>query len=219
QRYETFYIDLGAVFDTVNLRRKPLPLLSAAEDANDNADPFGNNRFSGFDINTMAIELPISAITSDKAGPDRTTNPVIGVYASTSRQQIRVLHKTGVPNELGIDTQVSRLANPLVNELIIDTPFKDRWNASEPEDEAQFQNFYRTPTIPPALNLLTGAAFTPTPPPDLMQWLLKYRGQLSTSRGLGGNPCVELLRRDVSNPPPGAENKSRLGSFFGGDPA
>src|SRR5262249_36917457 len=120
QRYATFYIDLGAVFDTVNLRRKPLPLLSAAEDANDNADPFGNNRSSGFDISTMAIELPISAITSDKAGPDRTANPVIGIYASTSRQQIRFSRKA--------DTQVSRLANPLVNELIIDTPFKDRWN-------------------------------------------------------------------------------------------
>ena len=211
QRYETFYIDLGAVFDTVNLRRKPLPLLSAAEDANDNADPFGNNRFSGFDINTMAVELPISAITSDKAGPDRTANPVIGIYASTSRQQIRFSRKA--------DTQVSRLANPLVNELIIDTPFKDRWNASAPENEAQFQNFYRTPTIATALNLLTGVDVTPTPRTDLMQLLLKYPGQLVTSQGMCGKPCAELLRLDVSEPPTAAENQSRLGSVFGGDPA
>src|SRR5262249_31610493 len=163
--------------------------LSAAEDANDNADPFGNNRFSGFDINTMAIELPISAITSDKAGPDRTTNPEISVYASTSRQQIRVLHKTAAPNELVIHTQVSRRANALVDELSIDTPCKDRRNASEPEDEAQFQNFYRTPTIATALNLLTGVDVTPTPRTDLMQLLLKYPGQLVTSQGMCGKPC------------------------------
>src|SRR5262249_58751949 len=54
QRAETFYIDLGAVFDTLNLRRFP-PLLSAAEDANDSVNPFGVNRFSGANISTTAI--------------------------------------------------------------------------------------------------------------------------------------------------------------------
>src|SRR5215471_4545587 len=64
QRAETFYIDLGAVFDTANLRRFP-PLLTAAEDANDAANPFGVNRFSGTNINTIAIEVPIVRLTSD----------------------------------------------------------------------------------------------------------------------------------------------------------
>jgi hypothetical protein len=63
QRAETFYIDLGAVFDTVNLRR-PVPALTQAEDADDSVDPFGINRFSGFNIHTIAIELPISRLTS-----------------------------------------------------------------------------------------------------------------------------------------------------------
>src|SRR5215813_956005 len=64
QRAETFYIDLGAVFDTVNLRRN-LPLLTPAEDADDSKDPFGINRFSGFNVNSIAIEIPIARITKD----------------------------------------------------------------------------------------------------------------------------------------------------------
>ena len=70
QRAETFYIDLGAVFDTVNLRRFP-PLLTAAEDNNDAADPFGINRFSGFNVHTIAIEVPIARITQDGKSADK----------------------------------------------------------------------------------------------------------------------------------------------------
>src|SRR5262245_15088521 len=54
QRAETFYIDLGAVFDTANLRRFP-PLLTAQEDANNSANPFGVNRFTGFNVHSIAI--------------------------------------------------------------------------------------------------------------------------------------------------------------------
>src|SRR5436190_19009225 len=74
QRAETFAIDLGAVFDTLNLRvenatpisgvRPPLPVQTAAEDANDFANPYGVNDFSGFNINTIAIECPVSRLTA-----------------------------------------------------------------------------------------------------------------------------------------------------------
>src|SRR5271166_857227 len=88
QRAETFYIDLGAVFDTLNLRRY-LPALTAAEDV-DTVNPFGVNRFSGANISTIAIEVPISRITSDGKPTATTNNPVIGVYANTARQKGRV---------------------------------------------------------------------------------------------------------------------------------
>src|SRR6266542_6903613 len=87
QRAETFYIDLGAVFDTVNLRRF-LPLLTPAEDADDSKDPFGINRFSGTNVNSIAIEIPIARITKDGKPIEATNNPLIGMYASTSRQKI-----------------------------------------------------------------------------------------------------------------------------------
>ena len=93
QRAETFYIDLGAVFDTLNLRRY-LPLLTAAEDV-DTVNPYGVNRFSGANISTMAIEVPITRITSDGQPAATTKNPVIGVYAETERHKVKVLHAPG----------------------------------------------------------------------------------------------------------------------------
>src|SRR5262245_2849675 len=221
QRAETFYIDLGAVFDTVNLRRN-LPLLTPAEDANDGADPFGVNRFSGTDVNTIAIEVPIRRITKDGAGPATTAQPFIGVYASTSRQITRVLTDRGAPVNAGRFVQVARLANPLINELIINTPFKDRWNATAPENEAAFLNFYRTPTLALALQILTGVPVVPSPSAprdDLAQLFLKYPGQLLGPNGKCGTPCSELLRLDVSEPPVAAESQSRLGAALGGDAA
>jgi hypothetical protein len=90
QRQDPFYIDLGGVFDTLNLRRTP-PLLSAAEDADDTANPFGVDMLSGFNVHTIAIEVPASWITKDGLGPDDTSFPKIGAYASTSRQRVTVL--------------------------------------------------------------------------------------------------------------------------------
>src|SRR5499427_1473402 len=121
QRAETFYIDLGAVFDTANLRRSP-PVLSAAEDADDTRNPFGVNRFSGFNINTIAIEVPITSITLDRRPADTTSTPIIGMYASTNRRAITILNDKGKPHTEGKFIQLSRMANPLVNELIINTP-------------------------------------------------------------------------------------------------
>src|SRR5262249_12538598 len=145
QRAETFYIDLGAVFDTLNLRR-PLPALTAAEDTNDFSNPYGANRFSGANVSTIAVEVPIKRLTSDVKPAASTNTPVIGMYASTGRQKVKVLRKS---DESGVESgpfvQVSRMANPLVNELIITTPFKDGWNAAEPEKEADFQDFYQNP--------------------------------------------------------------------------
>jgi hypothetical protein len=221
QRAETFYIDLGAVFDTLNLRRYP-PLLTTTEDV-DTVNPFGVNRFANANINTIAIEVPIKCLTADGKALS-AANSLIGVYASTSRQKVRVLHGDGRSDDEGPLVQVSRMGNPLVNELIINTPQKDRWNASEPEDEAQFQDFYRNPVIATALELVFGFPVVPfdgspkATRTDLMSVLLKYAGQpLNGSRC--GSPCAELLRLDMMKAPTAPEKQSRLGSVLGGDPA
>jgi Domain of unknown function (DUF4331) len=226
QRAETFYIDLGAVFDTLNLRRY-LPLLTAAEDV-DTVNPYGVNRFSGANISTIAIEVPITRITSDGKPAATTKNPVIGMYAETDRRQVKVLHGPGefvngeAANEEGPFVQISRMANPLVNELIITTPFKDRWNASEPENEAQFQAFYQNPVVATELNLVFGVAIVPIDGSpannrtDLMSILLKYPGQALNGTNCG-QPCAELLRLDLRVPPTAPENQSRLGAALSTD--
>ena len=99
------------------------------------------NRFSGFNINSIVIEVPISRVTVDKQSADGTVNPQIGMYASTSRKKVKVLRRNGKSKNIGQFVQVSRMANPLVNELIINTPVKDRWNAAEPETKRNFKNF------------------------------------------------------------------------------
>jgi len=223
QRAETFYIDLGAVFDTLNLRRY-LPLLTGPGEDTDTVNPFGVNRFSGFNISTMALEVPIKRVTGD-GQPASSANKLIGVYASTSRQKVRELGRPGEPpHTSGPFVQVARLANPLVNELIINTPFKDQWNGTEPEDEAQFQGFYKDPVIGAALELVdqvpVTSVFGPAAPDrtDLMTILLKYPGQ-PPDNGNCGKPCSELLRLDLSVPPTPPESQSRLGAALSGDGA
>jgi len=222
QRTETFYIDLGAVFDTLNLRRYP-PLLTGPGEDNDNVNPYGVNRFSGANISTIALEVPITRITSDGLPAATSANPVIGMYASTARQQTRVLGGP-VSGNSGPWVQVSRMANPLVNELLINTPAKDAWNAAEPENEAQFQGSYKNPVIATALELVYHVPIAPidgsaaTNRTDLMSILLKYPGQALDGSNCG-TPCAELLRLDLRVPPTAPENQARLGAALSADPA
>jgi hypothetical protein len=223
QRAETFYIDLGAVFDTLNLRRY-LPALTPAEDV-DTVNPFGVNRFSGANISTIAIEVPITRITSDGKPAATAKDPIIGMYASTARSKVRVLHQPGKEaTQAGPFVQVSRMANPLVNELIITTPFKDGWNAAEPENEANFQDFYKNPVVATELNLVFHVDILPIDGSaadnrtDLMSLLLKYPGQPLNGTDCG-RPCAELLRLDLRVPPTSPEMQSRLGAALSADPA
>ncbi|MEO8565095.1 MAG: DUF4331 domain-containing protein [Betaproteobacteria bacterium] len=211
QRDETFYIDLGAVFDTLNLRRTP-PLLSAAEDANDFVNPFGNDTLSGFNISTIAIELPISTVTSNSGA-------VIGAYASTARQKVRVQRsaQNKDPVEAGPWTQVSRMGNPLVNELIIGTDMKDRWNTTDPSAEAQFLDFYLTSRLATAINIAFGLSIPTTGRTDLVNALLKYPSQPQTGT-CRRNECSELLRLNLGILPRQPADQKRL-SLLAGDPA
>jgi hypothetical protein len=197
QRKETFYIDLGATFDTLNFRRNP-PVLSDAEDADDTTNPFGLNDFQDLNINTIAIEIPIAFLPS-----------VLGMYASTSRQKVEVRKKDGTSGTVGPFMQVARMANPLVNELIIGTGFKDRWNATDPAVESQFLDFYQVPSLAAVLNLAFGIPVPPTPRTDLVGVLLKYGTQDPNGCGRD-NACAELLRLNLTVPPTPAADQKRL---------
>ncbi len=202
QRDETFYIDLGATFDTLNLRRSP-PVLSVVEDANDASNPFGNDAFSGFNISTIAIEVPITAVTSNP-------NAVLGMYASSSRQKFKVLSNTGTGVSSGSWVQVARLANPLVNELIIGTGSKDFWNSVDPKNEAQFLDFYLTSRLATAMNIVFGTSFPTTNRTDLVNALLKYRAQPQSGDCTTASPCSELLRLDLAVAPTQSAAQKRL---------
>lgn len=214
QRAETFAIDLGAVFDTLNLRRT-LPVQSAAEDADDTANPFGVNNFSGFNINTIAIEVPIRRLTADGKSAD-AKNGLIGMWARTLRQ--RETERVGEPrldakhppkkliDGDGTFVQVSRMAQPLVNELIIRFGRKDLWNATLPEEEEIFLDAYRNLAVGDALELVFGVPVPDAPRDDIVQLLLRYPGQTS-------GVLSELLRLNMTVPPTAPDKIKRLGPF------
>jgi hypothetical protein len=200
QREDPFYIDLGAVFDTLNLRRFP-PVESAAEDGVDTVNPFGTDMLSGFNVNTIALEVPASLLTADGAGPGETSTPNLGLYAETDRPRVTV--RKGAQTESGKVVQVQRLANPLVNELIIGTVDKDRWNALDPASEGRFKDYYLNPRAALALELATGVPAEKSNRTDLRDLLLKYEPS--------DKKLSELLRLNVNVDPTPLPAQRRLG--------
>jgi hypothetical protein len=190
QREDPFYIDLGGVFDTLNLRRIP-PIETPAEDANDNVNPFGTDMLSGFNVHSIAIELPASMLTG------ATGATTIGGYASTSRPHVDV-----DGDGHGGFRQVQRLANPLVNEAIIGTVDKDRWNSLEPDQESRFEDYYLNPRLALALELVFGVPAAKTNRTDLRDLLLKYQ---PSDRRLS-----ELLRLNLLVPPTPFADQKRM---------
>jgi hypothetical protein len=152
QRDDAFFVDLGSIFDLGGLR--PFNELHVVPlDADDFGDK-GIDGVSGYNVHTIALQIPISALTVDGKGPEETERPVLGIYASASRQNIRVLRTNGTLRHSGAFVQVSRLGNPLINEVIIPLGQKDFWNVQPPHRDFQFQKYYEQPELAGLVNVL-----------------------------------------------------------------
>jgi hypothetical protein len=157
QRDESFVVNLGQVFDLVNF----VPV-DADVPPDQGGLPGGigikqnkaNDIISDANITTFALELPAACLTG--AG-----NGVIGGWTSASMRQGRVLNPNATFAKPDVNggawTQVSRLSAPLVNELVIGLPDKDRFSASEPKDDGQFATYVTNPTLPALLDALFNA--------------------------------------------------------------
>ena len=157
QRDEPFAVNLGNVFDLVNL--VPVEGDSAPGAGDGKGFPGGitqdraNDTISDKNITTLALEIPAACLTGSGSG-----NGVIGAWTSASLRQARILNPQPTFNRPEINggafTQVSRLSMPLVNEVVIGIPDKDRFNASEPRDDGQFATYVTNPTLPALLDIL-----------------------------------------------------------------
>jgi hypothetical protein len=205
QREETFYIDLGSTFDTLNFRRTP-PILTVAEDQDDTRNAFGaDDGFEGVNVTTIAIEIPRALLA-----------PSVGMYASTSRPRFRTLFDDSTSIAKGDFVQVARLANPLVNEVLIGTGTKDRWNAADPKDDEQFREFYENSRLAFLINTRFGTAFPATGRADIATVLGSYFPPVF--KGKPGD-FADLLRLNVdipATPPAGQRRLTVLSS--GADP-
>ena len=145
QRDEPFAVNLGKVFDLVNI----VPVDGSAFPGGIEQDP-ANDIIADKNITTIALELPKACLVGDGNG-------VIGGWTSASLRRTRTANAPVAGDPEGVDgpwVQVSRLSNPLVNEVVIGLPDKDGFNASEPRFDAQFATYVTNPTLPALLDVL-----------------------------------------------------------------
>lgn len=202
QRKEGFVVNLGETFDLINLNPVGAP----------DAKP---NTIADKNITSLALELPISCLTRG------SSQPTIGAW-TTSSVPTRTTGKTNASFERpetisrGEYTQVSRLANPLVNEVVIGLKDKNKFNASEPKADAQFATYVTNPTLPALIELLFGSAGVkaPTlfPRADLVSIFLTGVDGLNKPTGV---KAAEMMRLNTGIAAVAAADQKTLGVLAG----
>jgi hypothetical protein len=196
QRDDPFFVDLN-VFD----------LLAVPP-----VDVSNSDSVAGFNVHTIAIEVPIEQLTANGAIPSSAADPnaVIGVWSTASRPSV-TSRGDGIERHNSHYVQVSRLGHPLVNEVVIPRSTKDAFNALEPTGDAAALNFVLDPEVPKLLLALFNIQSPPAPRNDLVTIFL------TGIPGLNQRPNAtpsEMLRLNVAIPSNPAPN--RLG-VLGGD--
>jgi len=222
QRAEEFYVDLGSIFDLGNLR--PLQEANVFGMAEGLKSAPGVNATNRLNVHSIAIRVPISELTVKG-------HPTIGVWTTASRQRARVLDEDeGRGFASGPFSQVSRLGNPLFNEVIVPLGKKDYWNRQKPDKDKQFAKFVAHPELAGLLPVLYPGAFphlaaldkAGTARADLEAILLTGipSGLIKGFTNFTGPVQADMLRLNTSIPPTPSSSKtfSILG-LIGGDAA
>ena len=179
QREDPFFGDIGAIFDLVAIRMGT------------GATGGGKDFFAGYAVHSIALQIPIAELD--------TQSHVIGVWATTERPQVAVVrNKKWQLTQTTRWVQVSRLGNPLVNEVLIPTELKDKWNAVGPDKDEQFVRYFREPILAKLLNQLYPqfGPFQETNRDDLVQVLLTGVPSLNNT----GRTTADMLRLNLSIP-------------------
>jgi len=217
-RDDPFFVDIGSIVDLLTLRpiqqlHKVPPMATSAS---------GVDGLKGFNVHTIAIQVPISALVAGGNVPTdpAAANSVIGVWASSSRGRVTVLSTGSIRRQtIGGTSQVSRLGMPLVNEVVLPLAFKDIFNASEPSGDAalytsnaEFRNRILDPELAKLMTLLYGVDVPPAPRNDLVQVFLT--GVPGKNMPPNVTPA-EMLRLNVAVPVTAAANVNKYGVIAG----
>jgi hypothetical protein len=185
QRDDPFYGDIGAIFDLVAIRKGTGNMGG------------GKDFFAGYAVHTFAVQVPIAALNAK--------NGTIGVWASVDRRRVT----TFGGGQSGPWVQVNRLGNPLVNEVIIPTGLKDRWNAQQPWRESAYRKYYESPILAAVLNQLYKLEVPATGRDDLVSVLLTGVPKLNFT----GTKLADVLRLNLTIPV--TNGPKRLGVLAG----
>jgi hypothetical protein len=208
QRRESFAVNLGPIFDLVNAPPEIVVGGATREGRDLLPNPIGDKN-----VTTLALELPVSCV--------RGSGPVIAAWTTAHVRQVRVINpraRFDLPAlEGGPWTQVSRLSTPLVNEVVIGLPDKDRFNGSHPRDDAQFAGYVTNPSLPELVEILFGSAGVMAP--DTFPRADLVAAFLTGVPGVNANgSTAEMLRLNVDIPPTpmGAQNSLGAAACFVG---
>ena len=213
QRDEYFYIDVGGVFDALNLRSIGMS--------------GGIDTTKGYNVSTIAVEVPIADLTRSRAVPSGPTasDAVIGVWATSSRRTVQIRNNGQVMTS-GAWQQVSRLGNPLVNEVVIPLGLKDAFNSLSPEFDGTIPRVVQAVTDPELARIMAlvyGITIPPPPRNDLVQ-IFGTGIPVNAVTGpnyttfLSDGTAHEYLRLNVAIPITPIGSMNRLG-LLGGDVA
>src|SRR6185437_12486534 len=203
-------------FDLGNLR--PFQNLNVFGKADGFSSAPGVNATKLLNVHSIAIQVPIGRLT-------RKGRPTIGVWTAANRQRARIHDpQTGRVVTSGPFEQVSRLGNPLVNEVIIAMGDKDRWNALQPHKDSQFTHYFANPELAGLLPVLYPGVFphlaalvaSKKPRADLEAILLTGipSGIIPNFSNFTGTVQADMLRLNTSIPP--SKSPNILG-VLGGD--
>ena len=207
QRKDPFAVNLGVIFDLVNVPSAAFLLDNTQKDA-------GTDSLKDKNVTSLALEVPTSCLVNG-------SDPVIGAWTTASVRQGRLFSaapKSGYDTAAisgGAWTQVSRLGMPLVNEVVIGLPDKDKFNGSKPKDDGQFATYVTNPTLPALLEIaLATKPLAPTnlPRNDLVTTFL------TGIKGVNQQATVtpsEMLRLNTAIPPTPYASQNRLGLLGG----
>jgi hypothetical protein len=208
QRADAFFADLGSIFDLGTLRPFQMAHLIPS------AAAMGVNGLQGSNVHTIALQVPITDLTRDGRTPTDVLDAraVIGVYATASRRQSRILDE-GVPVGHGPYKQVSRLGNPLFNEVVVPMAEKDKWNSLPPSEDKRFAKYVVKPELGGLLPALYPGVFPKLAKytkdrADLAAILLTGipKGVVPGFQNYTGPVQADMLRLNVAVPPTDSPN-------------
>jgi hypothetical protein len=210
QRAEGSHVALGAIFDLGTLRPLQMSHLIPSAMAG------GVNGTRGCNVHSIAIQVPVVEVTRSHHTPTSIlhADSVIGVWATASRQKSRIFDShSGRSHGHGPFVQVSRLGNPLFNEVIVPMSDKDRWNALPPREDEDFAKYVADPELARLLpTLYPGvfpnlAAYT-KPRADLLAILLTgvTAGVIPGFQNFTGSRQADMLRLNLAVPPTSSPN-------------
>jgi hypothetical protein len=205
QRNEGFFVDLGSIFDLGDLRPLQNLHLIATSPA------MGVDATAKLNVHTIALRIPVEQLTRDRSVPNdpMSGGAVLGIWGAASRRKMRIADGANEERaEGGPWVQVSRLANPLFNELIVPLGDKDRWNALDPAADKAFAKYVEHPELAGLLPVLYPGVFPrlaalKAPRADLVAILLTGipAGLIPGFQNSTGKVLADLLRLNVAIPP------------------